>query len=65
MNRYIITNTIPIKGRKVEIYSIQAESKEDAEHKFINGDSGYFIDSRYEDLKEDITDYKSLEIDEL
>lgn len=25
----------------------------------------YFIDSRYEDLKEDITDYKSLEIDEL
>lgn len=65
MNRYIITNTIPIKGRKVEIYSIQAESKEDAEHKFINGDSGYFIDSRYEDLKEDITDYKSLEIDEI
>lgn len=65
MKRYIITNTIPIKGRKVEIYSIQAKSKEDAEHKFINGDSGYFIDSRYEDLKEDITDYKSLEIDEL
>lgn len=65
MKRYIITNTIPIKGRKVEIYSIQAESKEDAEHKFINGDSGYFIGSRYEDLKEDITDYKSLEIDEL
>lgn len=65
MKRYIITNIIPIKGRKVEIYSIQAESKEDAEHKFINGDSGYFIDSRYEDLKEDITDCKSLEIDEI
>lgn len=65
MKRYIITNTIPIKGRKVEIYSIQAESKEDAKHKFINGDSGYFIDSRYEDLKEDITDCKSLEIDEI
>lgn len=65
MKRYIITNTIPIKGRKIEIYSIQAESKEDAKHKFINGDSGYFIDSRYEDLVEDINDCKSLEIDEI
>ena len=47
MKTYKITNIIPIKGRKVEIYSLQAESKEDAEHKFINGDSGYFVDSKY------------------
>lgn len=39
MKRYVITNIIPIKGRKVELYSIQAESKEDAERKFIKGDS--------------------------
>lgn len=43
MKRYVITNIIPIKGRKVELYSIQAESKEDAERKFIKGDSGYFL----------------------
>lgn len=35
----MITNIIPIKGKKVELYSIQAESKEDAERKFINGNS--------------------------
>lgn len=52
MKRYVITNIIPIKGRKVELYSIQAESKEDAERKFIKGDSGYFLHSEYEDLIE-------------
>lgn len=50
MKRYVITNIIPIKGRKVELYSIQAESKEDAERKFIKGDTGYFLHSEYEDL---------------
>lgn len=65
MKRYVITNIIPIKGRKVELYSIQAESKEDAKRKFIKGDSGYFIHSVYEDLVEDINECKSLEIDEI
>lgn len=65
MKRYVITNIIPIKGRKVELYSIQAESKEDAERKFTNGDSGYFLHSEYEDLIEDIDECKSLEIDEM
>ena len=65
MKRYLITNIIPIKGRVVEIYSIQAESKEDAKRKFINGNSGYFIDSTYEYLEEGINDYKSLKIDEI
>lgn len=54
MKTYKITNIIPIKGRVVEIYSIQAESKEDAKRKFINGNSGYFIDSTYEYLEEGI-----------
>ena len=65
MKRYVITNIIPIKGRKVELYSIQAESKEDAKRKFINGNSGYFIDSEYEDLIEDTDKCKSIEIDEM
>lgn len=65
MKRYVITNIIPIKGRKVELYSIQAESKEDAECKFIKGDSGYFLHSEYEDLIEDTDKCKSLEIDEM
>lgn len=65
MKTYKITNIIPIKGRVVEIYGIQAESKEDAKRKFIKGDSGYFIDSTYEYLEEDINDYKSIEIDEI
>lgn len=65
MKRYVITNIIPIKGRKVELYSIQAESKEDAELKFIKGDSGYFLHSEYEDLIEDADGCKSLEIDEM
>lgn len=42
-----------------------AESKEDAKRKFINGNSGYFIDSTYEYLEEGINDYKSLKIDEI
>lgn len=65
MKRYVITNIIPIKGRKVELYSIQAESKEDAERKFIKVDSGYFLHSEYEDLIEDTDKCKSLEIDEM
>lgn len=65
MKRYVITNIIPIKGRKVELYSIQAESKEDSERKFTNGDSGYFLHSEYEDLIEDTDKCKSLEIDEM
>lgn len=65
MKTYLITNIIPIKGRKVELYSIQAESKEDAEHKFIKGDSGYFLHSEYEDLIEDTDGCKSIEIDEM
>ena len=65
MKRYVITNIIPIKGRKVELYSIQAESKEDAERKFIKDDSGYFLHSEYEDLIEDTDKCKSLEIDEM
>lgn len=65
MKRYVITNIIPIKGRKVELYSIQAESKEDAERKFIKGDTGYFLYSEYEDLIEDADGCKSLEIDEM
>ena len=43
----------------------QAESKEDAERKFIKGDSGYFLHSEYEDLIEDTDKCKSLEIDEM
>lgn len=65
MKRYVITNIIPIKGRKVELYSIQAESKEDAGRKFIKGDTGYFLHSEYEDLIEDADGCKSLEIDEM
>ena len=67
MKTYLITNIIPIKGKIIETYRLQAESEEDAEHKFINDDfsSGCFIDSHYEDLKEDITDCKSLEIEEI
>lgn len=64
MKRYVITNIIPIKGIKVELYSIQAESKEDAKRKFIKGDSGYFLHSEYEDLIEDTDKCKSLEIDQ-
>ena len=65
MKRYMITNIIPIKGKNVELYRIQAESKEDAERKFINGNSGYFVHSIYEDLVEDVNECKSLEIDEI
>lgn len=65
MKRYVITNIIPIKGRKVQLYSIQAESKEDAERKFIKRDTGYFLHSEYEDLIEDADGCKSLEIDEM
>lgn len=67
MKKYKITSTIPIKGKIIETYILQAESEEDAEHKFINNNmnTGYFIDSHYEDIKENITDCKSLEIEEI
>lgn len=39
--------------------------KEDAERKFIKGDSGYFLHSEYEDLIEDTDKCKSIEIDEM
>lgn len=65
MKTYILTTTIPIKGEKIETYIIKAESKEDAEHKFINDiEKGVFIDS-ISNIREDKLEAKSLEIEEI
>lgn len=65
MKTYKITSTIPMKTELIETYYIKAESKEDAEYKFINDIDGHFIDSKYINIREDVTDYKSLEIEEV
>lgn len=65
MKTYLITNIIPVKGELIETYSIKAESKEDAEHKFINDiEKGLFIDSK-SNIREDKLEVKSLEIEEI